>query len=385
MNNPVQAVPSQVVELSADLPKGTCRAKTRDICRLLTSAAGLDRRVTPKGLGRLAKKTIGILIISVLSLSPVIWTACDFSKSTTPSTQSVVRLTVGTAANDLSSLIWIAKVRGYFSEQQLDIDFKIYESGHLAIGDLLAGKLDLATATEFAAVRHGLERTDFRIISILDQTRDQQIVARKDHGINHQSDLKNKRVGVALNTSSEYYLHLLLVLQGIRPEDVRIVDLLPSEQVAAIARGEIDAAIVWEPFASMMKKELGKNAVSWQGQSGQDEYWLLLGTLGAIEKQSSAIPRFLKALASAEDFIKNNETAAMGIVEKQLESRHLGSLWMNHRFRLGLHRPLILKMEAELRWLRSGLHAPKPDILDLLDFIYVDALKSVEPNKINML
>ena len=156
-------------------------------------------------------------------------TGCDSSKSETSSTGSVERLTVGTLASDLSSLIWVAKGRGYFSEKGLDIDFKLYESGHLAIRDLLADKLDLATATEFAAVRHGLQRPDFRIISILDEAQDQQLVARRDHGITQLSDLRNKRIGVAQNTSSDYYLQLFLLLEKMRPEDVQIVNLLPSD------------------------------------------------------------------------------------------------------------------------------------------------------------
>jgi NitT/TauT family transport system substrate-binding protein len=302
-----------------------------------------------------------------------------------PPDAQVESLTLGTSAIVLSSLIWVAKARGYFAEQHLDIDFRLYESGHLAIRDLLAGKLDLATATEFAAVSHGLERADFRIISILDQAQDQQLVARRDRGITKLSDLRNKRVGVAQNTSSEYYLHLLLILEKIRYEDIQVVNLLPSEQVEAITKGDIDAIMVWEPFATMAKKELGTNAVSWEGQSGQDEYWLLLSTTGVIEKKSRALRRFLAALAKAEDFIKNNDIEAMGIMQKQLERPYLAAFWRNNRFGLGLHRPLILKMEAELEWVKSGPGTGQSDIPDVNNFVYSDALNSVEPTRIKLL
>jgi len=324
------------------------------------------------------------VLASLSALCLVIWTGCESTTSKQLSSGPAESLTLGISANDLSSLIWIAKATGYFSEQGLDIDFRVYESGHLAIGDLLAGTLDLATATEFAAVRHGLEHPDFRIISILDQAQDQQLVARRDHGIVQPSDLRNKRVGVAHNTSSDYYLHLLLILERMRSQDVHIVNLLPSDQVKAITRGDIDAVMVWEPFATMIKQDLGTQAVSWPGQSGQDEYWLLLGTAGTIDKRSPAVRRFLAALVSAEDFIKKNEIEAMGIMAKQLGNRHLGSLWKNHRFRLGLHRPLVLKMEAELNWAKSASGVRQSDIPNLYDIIYFDALNSVAPEKIKM-
>lgn len=333
----------------------------------------------------MARKIIGILLASLSLLGLLIGTACE---STTPKQATggpVERLTLGTSAVDLSALIWIAKAKGFFTEQRLDMDYKLYESGHLALKDLLAGKLDLATATEFAAVRLGLDRPDFRIISILDQARDQQLVARRDRGISTPADLKNKRVGVARNTSSEYYLQLLVVLEKMQSEDVHTVDLLPSGQVTAIAQGDTDAAMVWEPFVTMMKGELGKNAVSWSGQSGQDEYWLLLGTIGTIEKQPHAIRRFLSALASAEEFVKNHESGAMEIMAKHLGDRHLGSLWKNHRFRLGLHRPFVLKMEAELKWIKSRGGTRQSEIPDLSGFIYFDALNAVDPKKNKML
>jgi ABC-type nitrate/sulfonate/bicarbonate transport system substrate-binding protein len=328
---------------------------------------------------------IRILLAASFVAGLVLLTACDSPKSKVSSDGPVETLTLGTSAIVLSSLIWVAKAKGYFVEQHLDIDFRLYESGHLAIRDLLAGKLDLATATEFSAVRNGLERADFRIISILTQTQDQQLVARKDRGITKLSDLRNKRVGLVQNTSSEYYLHLLLILEKMKSEDIQVVDLLPLEQVTALTKGDIDAVMVWEPFATMAKQELGSNAVSWEGQSGQDEYWLLLTTAGVIEKKSRTLRRFLAALTKAEDFIKNNEIEAIGLMEKQLERRNLAAVWRNNRFGLGLHRPLILKMEAELEWVKSGPGTGQSDIPDLNDFVYSGALNSVEPTKIKLL
>ncbi len=219
------------------------------------------------------------------------------------------------------------------------------------------------------------------LFPFLSQAQDQQLVARKDRGITQLADLRNKRVGVAQNTSAEYYLHLLLILEKIQSEDIQVVNLLPSEQMKAVTKGDVDAVMVWEPFATMAKQELGSNAVSWEGQSGQDEYWLLLSTAAVIEKKSRALRRFLAALSKAEDFIKSNEIEAIGIMEKQLESRNLAALWRNHRFGLGLHRPLILKMEAELEWVKSGPNARQSDIPDLHDFVYFDALNSLETDK----
>jgi NitT/TauT family transport system substrate-binding protein len=338
-----------------------------------------------EGIGNMTMKIPTMLLATLLALGLMMGTGCDSSKSKEPSGRSAERLTVGTVGFDRSSLIWVAKRLGYFTEQGLDIDVKLYESGQLALQDVFAGKLDLATATEFVAVLDSFEHPDLRIISILDEGRDQELVARKDRGITKLSDLRNKRIGVARNTSAEYHLDLALLLERMRLEDVKIVDLLPSEQIKALAKGDIDAVVVWEPFATMAKKELGTNAVSWPGQSGQDDYWLLLGIRGTIEKRTDQIRRFLTALASAEAFIKNDNNRAMEIVAKELADSHSGSSWKNHRFGLGLHRPLVLKMQAELNWLSAGAGADRSPVPDVYDLIYVDALRQVAKEKIEMI
>lgn len=330
-------------------------------------------------------KARGILLALVSVFGLVIWTSCDSTTSKPFPGASVETLTLGTSKIDLSSLIWVAKERGYFAEQGLEINFKFYESGHLATKDLLAGHLDLATASEFATARAFLQSPNVRVISVLDRSEDQLVVARKDRGIGQVSDLKGKRVGLLKGSSAEYYFQIMLILEDIPVRDVLVVDLLPTEQVKAITAGDIDAVLAWEPFATAAKKALGTNGVSWSGQSGQKDDWVLLSTNEVLEKRSRAIRRFLAALASAEDFTKKDNSEARRIVARELGDRFEDSLWPNHRFKLGLDRPLVLKMGAEITWLKSlkGSHVfSMPDVREL---IHVDALKSVRPEKVELL
>lgn len=331
------------------------------------------------------KKTImRILLIALPALGLIAWTACDSLKSERSSDRPSESITVGTSAIGLSSLIWIAKGKGYFADQDLNINLKLYESGHVALKDLLAGNLDLATATEFAAVGRFLDRPDLRIISILDQAQDQHLIARKDHGIAQASDLAHKRVGLAKTSSSEYCFHFMMISEKIPLQDVHIVDLLPLEQVKAISKGDVDAIMVWEPFATMAKKELGANGLSWGARSGHEDYWLLLSTVEAIGKRSTAMRRFLAALVSAEELIKDNEAEARRVMAQELKDRYIDSLWKNHRFRLGLDHPLIMIMEAEMRWMNPRLGTRRSDVPDLLNFVYFDALNSVKPDRIKV-
>ena len=124
------------------------------------------------------------------------------------------KITLGTLASELSSLIWVAKNKGYFAEQGLDVDIKLYESGLAAFNDMMAGNVEFATADEFVAVRHILEGSDFRIIASIDEAGDVKVVSRKDHGITKITDLKGKRIGLVQGTDRRSLSRSLAAFAG---------------------------------------------------------------------------------------------------------------------------------------------------------------------------
>jgi NitT/TauT family transport system substrate-binding protein len=177
----------------------------------------------------------------------------------------------------------------------------------------------------------------------------------------------------------------LLLLHQIPWQDNQIVDLPPSEEVNALAQGNIDAAVVWEPFARQMESELGKNGASWSAQCGQDFYWLLIGRDETIKKRPTEIRGLLAALASAEDFIRDHRDEAKKIVASQVGPKHMPELWETNGYTLSLSRPFLVAMEAEFRWMQTRQGVQEFKMPDLLDFIHFDALNSVRPEKIQML
>lgn len=120
---------------------------------------------------------------------------CDTSNPKT-SGGSVQTLSVGTYQGDLASQIWIAEKQGYFAEHGLRVDIRLYGSGLAAVRDMLAGEVDLSTASDFVAAGSILRQSPIRIISSMCEADAIRLVARKDHGITQLSDLRNKRIGV---------------------------------------------------------------------------------------------------------------------------------------------------------------------------------------------
>jgi NitT/TauT family transport system substrate-binding protein len=70
-------------------------------------------------------------------------------------------------------------------------------------------------------------------------------------GFSSFKDLKGKKV--AANTSAQITMNGLLENEGLTEKDVQFVNLPGGEMAGAIARGDVDAACVWEPLFSSVK------------------------------------------------------------------------------------------------------------------------------------
>ena len=232
-----------------------------------------------------------IITLLILAIGLVALTGCDSSKPKTTSSQTVETITLGTAhPQDFAALVWIAEDQGYFAANGLKVNIKTYDAGAKAAKDLLAGNLDLATATDFVVARSILNQDDLRIICNICEigAGTLKIAARKDRGIAQLSDLRGKRIGLSRGTASEFALDLLLIMENIPVRKIEKVNLSPTEQIKAISESRVDAVIVWEPFYSKIRSELGENCAGWPVQSIQNNYWLLLVNIGGHQQTPSS-------------------------------------------------------------------------------------------------
>ncbi len=291
-------------------------------------------------------------------------------------------LSLGTVLIKRSALILIADAKGYFADEGLDVSLKFYDSGLLAVNDMLAGKLDLSTAAPLVVVNKNRDdnHPKLKIVTEVGKSEDIRIVGRKDHGLINPHDLMGKRVGVARGTEPEFYLSLFSVFHGVPFDSITRVDLGSEGQLKALENGEVAAIIIWEPIASKAARILGPNAVVWAGQGRLASGWMLLATPEIISKRPEAIRRVISGLLTAEIFISEHEDEAKSIVARRLNIQNVSPDWDKNDYKIGLSKQFLSAMELRARWLgedEPGFHVP--NLLRSFDF---DILKSVAPERI---
>lgn len=300
-------------------------------------------------------------------------------------TQKREAVTVGIPWLEQNALIFIAEKQGFFANNGLDVTLKPYDTGPSAVGALLKGEVDIAGTAEYPFVHLVLDKEPVRILSSVDRFENNLIVARKDSGIAKIADLKGKRIGVARQTNNAFYLGRLLLLNHIQPEDVVLVDLKPGQFQQAIAGGEVDALIAWQPYVYQIQQAV-PGVSTWPAQSSQMVYGLMVSRDAWIADHPGTVVNYLKSLVQAEAYLIQNPDQSKSIVQDRLQydDSYMNAIWADHHFSLTLDHSLIVAMNDEARWMINNQPVPGVQPPDFLAAIYLDAMNTVKPDAVEI-
>jgi len=147
---------------------------------------------------------------------------------------------------------------------------------------------DVAMNADTQLLRYSVARPDIRLL--FTATRGHyEILGRRSLGVVSPADLRGKRIGTFLRTSSEYYLATELVRHGIAPDEVEVVGFKPEMAVTqALIDGEVEAMTIWEPATQHAKEALGDDLVSFHGPGA---YFLRLGANTTADRLADPVKR----------------------------------------------------------------------------------------------
>ncbi len=331
------------------------------------------------------KIVISIVEIVVITVASFVW--WQWRPQQSPKyTGPTEKVTIGSYTGEYVALVYVADEKGYFKDEGIDLEIRPYEYGILTIPDVVNGVIDIGLANEFAPVVRSFDSPKLRILASIDQTNSYELIARRDHGINRPADLKGKKIGIPKNSQSEFFLGTFLTFSHLFLKDVEVVYVKPSNLENAMVSGTIDATLIWPPLSFNITKKLGTNAVVWPAQSGQDAYFVLIGSEDLVKKKSQVIERMLRALVKAEEFVKNNTLEAKTIVMRRTKTNeeYIKSVWPSNIFKVSLEQAMVLTMEGAARWAIKNKLTDKTTVPNYLNFVYLDALEKVKPEAITI-
>jgi ABC-type nitrate/sulfonate/bicarbonate transport system substrate-binding protein len=337
--------------------------------------------------GMAAQKRNLIIIAVIILVIAIVVSSFVYLNIQKPYIGNVETITLGVYPSEYNSLIYIAKDQQYFAANGLNVTLKEYPSGATAVRGMINGEVEVSTASEFVVANNVMQKAKIWAIGSTCKYLNQYVVARTDKGISSVSDLEGKKIGVSLGTAQQFYLGRYLELNGVDQSQVTLVNVNFAEAPNALANGNVDAVITFQPYINEIQSLLGNKTMAWSAQADQFGYFGQICTQDWGATHSDLIVRFLKALVQAQNFNLDHPNQAIDLVAKDLNytNSYINSVWSDYQFSVTLDQSFIVLLQDEARWLISNNLTNATAIPNFSNYVYTDGLKSVNPGAVNII
>ena len=246
-----------------------------------------------------------------------------------------------------------AKETGY------DVRWVKFDSGAKVITAMASGNIDMAIAGSSPIAAGTSQGIDFEVVALLDNIASAEaMVVRDGSGIDIKKPetLKGKTIGVPFVSTTHFHLLYALQLWGIDPTSVRILNMQPNQIAAAWARGDIDAAFVWNPALARIK-ESGKVMIT-SGElskKGKATFDGIVAMRSFAQANPDFMAKFVHVLAQADqEYRQNKKTMKPDSPMVQANVKLLGGEPQDVVDALALYGYPTLEELASKEWLGGG-------------------------------
>lgn len=210
---------------------------------------------------------------------------------------------------------YIARDKGFFKDEGVDVELVIMEDTPIKMGALMAGQIDLVASTvdEFPIYMKPGKMLHY-VLAVDNSKGGDGVVANKD--ITSIADLKGKKVAFEQGSVSQFFLNALLKDAGMTEADIEPVNMAATDAGVAFAAKQVDAAVTWEPALSQgAKSEHGHMLLTSADKPGLITDVVATTAETAVEKKDD-IAAFVRAWYKAVDYSRSNPDDANAIMAK---------------------------------------------------------------------
>ena len=292
----------------------------------------------------------------------------------------------------LGAQLGIAMHKGFFKEEGLDIQVAYFTSGAEMTSALAAGQLKLGSFGDFPTVNMIAGNLPVKIITgVAEISGTQQLVVNK--GVKKPEDLKGKKIALTVGSSAESLFAATLDHFGVPLDSVEVLNMSAPEQVAAMARGDVDGITVWQPYVLRAKNQAGGHALISAlksfipGMEGPLSYYAAYSVLVVrtewLDKNPNTMLKVLRAMKKAQDYINSNKDDTAKTMEKDMRApaKDLRVFLDENVYDMGIDKKFVRTLNKTVGFMhRVGKIKAKPSVESFIDDSY---LKKVIPNRVS--
>ena len=237
------------------------------------------------------------------------------------------KTSIGVLALASSGPIFIAKSKGYFEKEGLDVDLKMFTSAQQVPVAVASGDVDFGV-TGLTAGFYNLAAKG-AVTMIAAQSRDEPgfelsayvaTNAAYDAGLKKPADLKGKRIAITtVGSTFHYMLGLLGQKHGFTVKELTMVPLQDiPKMTAAFKGGQVDAIVAPVTVARQMVGDGAGKIIGWVGDETPWQLGALFTGPKTVAQRRPMVEKFVRAYqtALAEYHAAFNTKDASGAIVK---------------------------------------------------------------------
>lgn len=213
-------------------------------------------------------KKLFLILFSILTLG--LFSECGETKESTPAKKDEIQkisIQIDGAAVPYYAPMYIAKEKGYFKEQGLDVDF-YYAAAAEIVKNVATGNVQFGFPNADSVILAKSQGIPVKVVNTTYQHGLGALIFQKSSGITEPKDLKDKKIGVTSFGSPNYIqLQVMLEKAGMSIDDVKVEIIGTGAIVNALVSGQVDAIM----FSMLRTIELKNQGVD-VGEIRSDEF-----------------------------------------------------------------------------------------------------------------
>ncbi|MDR1511163.1 MAG: ABC transporter substrate-binding protein, partial [Synergistaceae bacterium] len=221
----------------------------------------------------------------------------------------------------------IAKVKGYFEEQNLELEEIGSVPGGNQLQSVITGDIDFTTGNhtdrEVQAIARGIPVKVILAQSVTTEDKPHmRWMVPISSDIQGPRDLIGKKIAMSYITGGCPVTNLRQYLKtgGVDLKEVQMVQMTDNLQAAALSQGLVDVITIHQPLSGVVRKQLGLRTLF----SDYDTFGGLAGnnmstSQKVIDKDPEKVRRYITAIVKAQAWINDHQDEAVVIYADYLK------------------------------------------------------------------
>ena len=207
---------------------------------------------------------------------------------------------------------------GLFKQRGLDFSYTNFDNGATALDALMTGSADINSSTLLSMLPR-FEKTGnmYATSSIAAAGKLYSVITKTE--TKSVQDLVGKKLGLPVDGIAAFLFQQFAASNKLPADQIALVNITPPEAVAALARGDVDGILLWEPWPTKVL-ELVPDTHRLRNLADDGIYvtnWLYMGQTLVDDKARAEAT--LSALVEASEYMKTHRDDTIAVAAERFK------------------------------------------------------------------